>query len=501
MVSPREGAALPRPPIIQGGMGVAVSSWQLARTVSMAGHLGVVSGTALDIMLARRLQDGDPGGHLRRALAAFPDQAMAQRVLDTYFLPGGRPPGSGYRTVPMFTLTPPVALQELTVLGHFCEVFLAKQGHSGPIGINYLRKIELPIPFGLLGAMLAGVDVVIVGAGSPAEIPSLVTRLSRRDGVSLSVRTQGTTSADGTFAIRCSPRALLGRGPDLRRPHVLAIVASTDLAAGLAGDEASRPDGFVVEAPTAGGHNAPPRGPRRTTPEGEPIYDDRDTVDLDVLRGLGLPFWLAGSRGTPAGLRAAQAAGAVGIQVGTAFAFSAESGLAEELKQAVLSDVVAGEDVGVRTDWRVSPTGFPFKVVQVDGTLSEQEVAAERKAVCDVGALRSPYRKPDGTIGYRCPAEPTAIYIGRKGGREANTEGRVCLCNALLSAAAVPQQRPRGYSEPAIVTAGNDFSAVTEIATARNDATPYPAQAVIDYLLDVGEPAAAGSVGGPDVAT
>ena len=70
-------------PIVQGGMGVAVSSWQLAREVSRCGQLGVVSGTALDGVLARELQDGDPGGHRRRALAHFPSQAMAQRVLDT----------------------------------------------------------------------------------------------------------------------------------------------------------------------------------------------------------------------------------------------------------------------------------------------------------------------------------------------------------------------------------------------------------------------------------
>ena len=49
------------PVIIQGGMGAGVSSWRLARAVSSTGQLGVVSGTALDVILARRLQEGDPG--------------------------------------------------------------------------------------------------------------------------------------------------------------------------------------------------------------------------------------------------------------------------------------------------------------------------------------------------------------------------------------------------------------------------------------------------------
>ncbi|MGD8321328.1 MAG: hypothetical protein PVJ02_12765, partial [Gemmatimonadota bacterium] len=36
------------PVIIQGGMGVGISGWRLARAVSSRGQLGVVSGTALD---------------------------------------------------------------------------------------------------------------------------------------------------------------------------------------------------------------------------------------------------------------------------------------------------------------------------------------------------------------------------------------------------------------------------------------------------------------------
>src|SRR4051794_25688325 len=57
---------MPEPRIIQGGMGVAVSGWRLAREVSRLGQLGVVSGTALAVVLSRRLQLGDPGGELRR---------------------------------------------------------------------------------------------------------------------------------------------------------------------------------------------------------------------------------------------------------------------------------------------------------------------------------------------------------------------------------------------------------------------------------------------------
>ena len=398
--------ATTEPRIIQGGMGVAISSWPLARAVAREGALGVVSGTALDVVYARRLQDGDPGGHIRWALARFPVPRIADRVLAAYYIEGGKPAQAPYRNVPMFTLQPPPALQELTVVANFCEVLLAKRGHDGPVGINYLRKIELPLPFGCLGAMLAGVDYVLVGAGNPAEIPALLRGLARHDDVTLTVRAQGATSTDTDLTVRCSPRQLLGDGlPPPRRPRFLAIVASQDLAAGLAATPATRPDGFVVEGPSAGGHNAPPRGPRRLDELGQPVYDRRDQVDLTDMAALGLPFWLAGSYGTPQGLRLALAAGAAGVQVGTAFAFSAESGMADPLKRQVLAQVATG-NVQVLADWRVSPTGFPFKVVQADGTLSDPTVFARRQPVCDVGALRTPYRKPDGSIGYRCPARP-----------------------------------------------------------------------------------------------
>lgn len=469
------------PTIIQGGMGVAVSGWELARAVCQAGELGVVSGTALDVVCARRLQIGDPGGHMRRALAAFPIPAMALRVMKQYYIHGGKAPDAAFKAVPRFTITPSVALQELTIVGTFCEVWLAKQEHGGPVGINFLRKIEIPLPFGLLGAMLAGVDYVLIGAGNPAEIPAAIRALSRGEDLEWGVRAQGLRSDDPPLSVRCSPTELLGgaaRG--LAVPRFLAIVASLDLAAGLAGDPTTRPFGFIVEGPSAGGHNAPPRGPRRVDDLGQPVYDERDTADIDAIAALGMPFWLAGAYGTPEGLAQARAQGAQGIQVGTVFAYSTESGMADALKRQVLAEVLAGT-LDVRSDWRASPTGFPFRVIQLDGTVSDPDVAANRKAVCDLGALRTPYRKPNGDIDYRCPAEPLAVYT-RKGGRAANAEGRKCLCNALLAAADLPQQRPDGSTEPAIVTSGDDFRAVLALASNGSGGGPYPARKVVDYL-------------------
>ena len=87
------------PTIIQGGMGAAVSNWRLARAVSRLGQLGVVSGTALDSILVRRLQDGDPGGHMRRGLDQFPIPEMADRVWSAYYIPGGKAERAPYKSL------------------------------------------------------------------------------------------------------------------------------------------------------------------------------------------------------------------------------------------------------------------------------------------------------------------------------------------------------------------------------------------------------------------
>ena len=86
----------PLPRIIQGGMGVAVSSWRLARAVSLRGQLGVVSGTGIDTVVARRLQMGDPGGEQRAAFDAVPVPAIAQRVWERHYVAGGKAAGAPY---------------------------------------------------------------------------------------------------------------------------------------------------------------------------------------------------------------------------------------------------------------------------------------------------------------------------------------------------------------------------------------------------------------------
>lgn len=473
------------PSIIQGGMGVGVSGWRLANAVSSRGQLGVVSGTALDAVLVRRLGAGDPGGNVRRALAAFPVPGVAERIVHRYYSRTGREPGDRFRAKPMPSVKPSHRLVELLSASSFVEVFLAKEGHGRPVGINFLEKIQLPTLPALYGAMLAGVDYVLMGAGIPRAIPGILDRLSNGLAVALRLDVKGAGRDHEVFT-EFAPSELVGEDlPELRRPTFLAIVSSHILATMLAKNIATPVDGFVVEGPTAGGHNAPPRGKMTLSEEGEPEYGERDVPDMEAIRDLGLPFWIAGSQAEPERLREAQAAGAAGIQVGTAFAFCEESDLSADLKADVLEKSRRGE-ARIFTDPLASPTGFPFKVVPLAGTLTEEAVAKGRKRICDLGYLRTGYVRDDGDVGWRCPAEPVADYV-RKGGDEADTVGRACLCNALMTNIGLGQVQRDGSEEPPLLTAGDDVAGVARFLAP--GATSYRAADVIDYLLGATPPA------------
>jgi len=246
--------------ILTGGMGAGVSDWRLAKAVGKCGQIGTISGTALDIILTRRLQMGDKDGNMRRALSAFPIQSVAKRIIDEYYIEGGKADSASFKMVPMYTVTPSKELMEL----------------------------------------------------------------------------------------------------------------------------------------------------------------------------------------------------AQGIQIGTLFAMCKESGFIESIKKSILDFMP-----DVFTDPKASPTGFPFKVVKIEETLAMLETYLKRPRICNLGYLRAVYKKADGSLGYRCAAEPIKAYI-KKGGKEEDTEGRKCLCNALLANIGLPEVYKNGYVEQTLITAGDTLKKVRE---------------------------------------
>lgn len=510
--------------LIQGGMGVYVSNWRLARAVAMERPgitAGTVSGTGLDVVYVRLLQLGDPGGNVQRALAAFDAQfgvVIGQKILERYFIEGGKAPNARFKNAPKqvvhaqngndfiplpsqpagpIMLTLDQEIVELLIATGFAEVWLARQGQSTPQGstgrifINFLHKIELPLIYTMYGAMLAGVDGVIVGAGNPDGLPAIRSRLAEHAAVTYDLSVLYREAGE-TFNITFDPRKVAeGKlaGQPLRRPAFLAIVSLENLVQALAQSQTEPPDGFIIEHHTAGGHNAGPQGPLKKDERGQPIYGPQDEPDLQAIRQVGLPFWLAGGYGSRDKLRQAQAFGAAGVQVGSVFALAEESGMKSIYRSAILNALKKGtNDSNLVVTTLFSPTGFPFKVAQLDGTLADDVVFSLRRRVCDIGLLQQRgLSKPaeDGTrrLFQRCPAAPVDDFASKRG-LALNAGDRRCLCNGLLACVGLGQtgiQNGEEMEEPAIVTLGNHLDGIRRLS--RNGQSPYWARDVVADIL------------------
>ncbi len=501
--------------LIQGGMGVYVSNFHLANAVAACQPgitAGTVSGIALDVVYVRLLQLGDPGGHVRTALGAFDSRFQVDigaKIIDRYLVEGGKSPDERYHYGPRQTLhtkngkqtiplpdesQPPVQLTideelvELLIATAFAEVWLAKRGHQGKVLINFLHKVQLPLVYALYGAMLADVDGIVVGAGNPEGLPAVCTRLTRHQPITTEHALLYRESGE-TFEVDFDPQSIAGgrlAQQPLNRPAFLAIVSLESLVGALVNSPTEPPDGFIIEHHTAGGHNAPPQGPLEKDALDQPIYSNEDEPDLDAIRHFDKPFWLAGGYNSCDKLREAQSVGAAGVQTGTSFALAQESGLDPLHKIAILSALKQGAtDADLVRTTLFSPTGFPFKVAQLPGTLADDEVYNNRTRVCDLGFLQQRgFSKPgpDGErdLFARCPAGSLADF-SRKRGLPFNAAGKRCLCNGLLAAVGLGQTHPRNGGEPAIVTLGNNLDGVRRLS--RQGQVTYWACDVVNDIL------------------
>jgi NAD(P)H-dependent flavin oxidoreductase YrpB (nitropropane dioxygenase family) len=454
-------------------MGIAISGWPLARAVSRAGQLGVVSGTAIDAVFARRLQNEGVSDALRAVLDRFPVQSIVERVLHQ-FAQTRRAVTDAYQNLVMLTHRSSEHAHDLLVLAAYAEVALAKDGHDGRVGMNLLTKVQVPTAPTLLGAILADADYVVMGAGVPTHIPGALARLADGEPVDMPLDVVGDEPS--TRRLRFVPERYLPSRA-LHAPKFLGVVSSHVLATALAKRSNGPVEGFVVERPNAGGHNAPPRGAYEVDARGEPIYGPRDEVKYDAMVELGRPFWIGGGVTHARDVTDALALGATGVQVGTLFAYCDESGMEPTLRSEMLKTIAEG-DVAVSTSLRASSTGYPFKIVDAPGSIADPAVYASRTRKCDLGYLREAYAKADGTIGYRCSAEPVSAYV-RKGGDPAATEGSACLCNGLMATCGLGQVRSDGRVEPALLTSGDSLNDVRELL---GDRSSYSATDVIDYL-------------------
>ncbi len=465
------------PTIIQGGMGIAVSSWRLAQRVAQLGEFGVVSGTAIDTVIVRELQQGDPFGRVR-ALRAYPDQEIVDYLLDRFYVEGGIPENKPFKLLPIHKLKPTIRSQRILSAATFSEVFLAKKGHDGLIGINLLGKVKRYSLACIYGAMLADVDAILMGAGIPTEEAEQLPKLAAGEKARLRLDVDMSMAPDpnATYYYELDPADLVANPPQMKPPMFFPIIALDTLARILDKKLADGlVTGWIVEGPVAGGHNAPPRNKAYDEDE-NPIYDEKDIANLEQMTALGYPFYLAGGYGSPAKLQEALEHGATGVQVGSLFSLADESGYPEAYKRKLIKTIHQG-DANIRTDGRTSSTGFPFKVVEIEGTLGMQENYNGRTRICDLGYLQVAYVDEKGRLQGRCPAEPEANYV-EKGGDLADTERRSCLCNALMSNIGLAQSQKDGVEKP-LFTAGDELMDL-KLGSVENPS--YTAEDVIEYL-------------------
>ena len=310
-------------PIIQGGMGIGVSLSPLASAVAKEGGVGIISSAALDRLVSRR-----QGKKVNSYEAAYE------------------------------------------------EVSLAKAS-GGFAGINIMVALLRDYEASVRGALDAGADFIISGAGLPLSLPAI------------------------------QPPKDTALIPIVSSARALEIICKKWEKLGY------RPDAVVLEGPLAGGHLG--------------FKADQIDIESNKLENLfppvmdaakkygGIPVIVAGGIYTHADIVRFLEMGASGVQMGTRFLATEESSASPEYKQAVIA--VKEEDIIIALD-PGSPCGLPFRVIR-QSPMYQSAIQKLREPKCNKGYVL--LKDADGKFS-RCPA------------KESN-EHHFCICNGLLSSA------------------------------------------------------------------
>ena len=290
-------------PIIIGGMGVDISSAELALEVARLGGIGHISDAMVQTVSDTRFDTKFVSAKLKqyKANVANSDKSSVQFCLPT--------------------------LEEAT-RSHVGRTMEAKRG-DGMIFINCMEKLTMNAPrdtlrMRLSAALDAGIDGITLSAGLHL----------------------------GSFAlIEDHPRF---------RDAKLGIIVSSARALGMFLRKNARlqrlPDYIVVEGPLAGGHLG-------FGIEDWWKYDLRTLVGevLAFLKAehLDIPVIAAGGIFTGSDAAAFLEQGAAAVQVATRFTVTKECGLPDKIKQEYFK--ASEDDIEVNT---ISPTGYPMRMLK-----------------------------------------------------------------------------------------------------------------------------------------
>lgn len=333
-------------PIIQGGMGVGVSLYPLASAVAKAGGLGVVSSACLDRLVTKRT-----GKKYNSYEAAYEEVSLAK----------------------------------------------AKGGFAG---INIMCALARDYNDSVKGAIDAGADAIISGAGLPLTLPSI------------------------------QPPKDTALIPIVSSARALDIICKKWEKLGY------RPDAVVLEGPLAGGHLGFKINQIDT--EENKLENLFPPVKDMAMKYGDIPVIVAGGIYTYEDILKFLNMGASGVQMGTRFLATEESSATEDYKQAVVKakdeDIIVAHDPG-------SPCGLPFRVIK-QSPMYMSALKRLRPPKCDKGYVLLKDKEGKFTI---CPA------------KESN-EHHFCICNGLLSSAGYNTDK-----EEPLYTVGTTASRIDKI--------------------------------------
>jgi len=290
-------------PIVIGGMGVDISTAELALEVARLGGIGHISDAMVQTVSDRRFDTKFVSGKLKQYKynVASSDKSAVQFCLKE--------------------------LEEAT-RNHVGRAMEAKRG-DGMIFINCMEKLTMNAPrdtlrMRLSAALDAGIDGITLSAGLHL----------------------------GSFA-------LMEDHPRFRDAKLGIIVSSARALAMFLRKNARLqrlPDYVVVEGPLAGGHLG-------FGIEDWAKYDLHTLVDevLAYLKSehLDIPVIAAGGIFTGSDATAFLEQGAAAVQVATRFTVTKECGLPDKVKQEYFK--ASEDDIEVNT---ISPTGYPMRMLK-----------------------------------------------------------------------------------------------------------------------------------------
>lgn len=339
-----------RLPIIQGGMGVGVSLHPLASAVAHEGGLGILSSACLDRLVSKR--EG-------RKYNAY----EAARI----------------------------------------EVSLAKS-KGGFAGINIMCALAKDYSDSVKGAIDAGADAIISGAGLPLGLP------------------------------------LIQDPKDTALIPIVSSARALDLICKRWEKIGYRPDAVVLEGPLAGGHVGF-KMDQIDNPDNRLETLLPPVKDIAIKHG-GFPVIVAGGIYDHEDIVRFMKMGADGVQMGTRFLATEESSATPMYKQAVVdaseSDILLASDPG-------SPCGMPFRIIK-QSPMYVSAIQKSRPPKCDKGYVLLKDKEEKYTV---CPA------------KESN-EHHFCICNGLLSSAGYNPDK-----EEPLYTVGTNASRVNKILSVK----------------------------------